>query len=117
MAKKKNNVAMIGKWAFIIGIILALVAAVIPSIANYAYTPLIIVLLGLIVGFLNIVKKDVTTLLLGIIALTIVGGATVAVIPGVNTYLETMLENFVAFVGAAAFIVALKAIFQTSKGN
>jgi hypothetical protein len=114
---KKNNSVMVGKYAFIIGILLAIIAGVIPSIAGYTYLPLILVVLGVIVGFLNIVEKNVTALLLGIVALIMVGGATVSVVPTINVYLQAILENFVAFVGAAGFIVAIKAILQTSKGK
>lgn len=112
---KRDNMAMIGKYAFIIGLLLAIVAGVVPAIAGYAYLPLIIVLLGLIVGFLNIAEKNITTLLLGIVALSIVGATTVNVIPAISTNLQNILNTFVIFVGAAGFVVAIKAILQVSK--
>jgi ATP synthase protein I len=112
---KRDNTVMIGKYAFIIGLILAIVAGVVSAIAGYAYLPLIIVVLGLLVGFLNISEKNVTTLLLGIIALSIVGTTTVSVVPTIGSNLQTILNNFVVFVGAAGFVVAIKAILQVSK--
>lgn len=115
MVKKSNNIAMIGKYALMIGILLAILAGVVSGIAGYAYLPLIIVVLGLIVGFLNIAEENVTTLLLGIIALSIVGSTTVSVVPAIGTNLQSILNNFVMFIGAAGFVVALKAILQVTK--
>ena len=51
------------KLLLIIGIFLAIIAGIIPSIANFPYLLLVLVALGLIVGFLNIAQKNVTTLL------------------------------------------------------
>jgi hypothetical protein len=115
MAKKSNNLVMVGKVSFLIGLILALVAGVVPAVADFAYTGLILVVLGLLVGFLNIAEKDIVKLLVAIIALVAVGTATVTVIPYVNLYLASMLQFFVAFVGAAGFVVALKAVLEVTK--
>lgn len=112
---EKNNAVMIGKAALLIGLILAVVAGVIQETYEIPYTILILVVLGLIVGFINIAEKNVATLLLAIVALTVVGNATLNVIPAINTYLIAILTNFLAFVGAAGFVVALKAILQVSK--
>lgn len=111
----KNNTEMLGKVAFVVGLILAIVAGLIPSIAAYAYTALILVVLGLIVGFLNIAEKNVVKLLVAIIALIAVGTATVSVIPALDVYLIGILTNFLAFVGAAGLVIAVKAILETTK--
>ncbi|HJX50660.1 MAG TPA: hypothetical protein VJ438_04305 [Candidatus Nanoarchaeia archaeon] len=112
---KNNNLEMAGKVSFIVGLLLAILAGVIPAVAGFAYTALILVLLGLVVGFLNITEKNVLTLLVAIIALVTVGNATLNVIPGVSTYLTAMLQYFLAFVGAAGLVVAVKAIITVSK--
>jgi hypothetical protein len=112
---KKDNKAMVGKYAYIIGLLLAIVAGLVAAVAGYAYTPLILVILGLVVGFLNVADKNVTVLLLSLLALTLVGNATLNVIPAVNTYLIAMLGNIVLFAGAAAFVVAIKAVLATTK--
>jgi len=105
----------IGKWAFIIGLALAVIAGLIQGFYTISYLALILVILGLIVGFLNISEKDVTKLLIAIIALVSVGSATVLAIPAINTYLSAILSNFVAFAGAAGLVVAVKAIYETGK--
>jgi len=114
-AKSTNNAAMVGKIALVIGLLLAVVGGLIQQTYQIPYAYLILVILGAIVGFINIAEKNVVTLLLGIVALTVVGNATLNVIPAVNMYLIAILTNFLAFIGAAGFIVALKAILQVSK--
>ena len=114
MAKKNNNIA-IGKWAFIIGIALAIIAALIEGITVIPYLALILVVLGLLVGFLNVAEKDSVKLLVAIIALLGIGSATIMVIPAIDAYLQAILENIVAFAGAAGFVVAIKAIIETTK--
>ena len=113
MAKKINNLGLAGKWAFIIGLALAVIAGVIPTtIPNLA---LILVVLGLIVGFLNINEKDIVKLLVAIIALMAVGAITLAEIPVIDTYLGMILSNILILAGAAGLIVAVKAIYETGK--
>ncbi|HUS48815.1 MAG TPA: hypothetical protein VMZ91_01510 [Candidatus Paceibacterota bacterium] len=106
---------VIGKWAFIIGLIIAVIAGLVEGLYTIPYLTLILVILGLVVGFLNIAEKNVTKLLVAIIALMVVGSTTVLAIPAISGYLEAMLTNFVAFVGAAGLVVAIKAIVETSK--
>lgn len=109
----KND--LVGKWAFIIGLIIAVIAGLIQGAYTIPYLALILVILGLIVGFLNIHEKNAIKLLVALIALIGVGSATVLVIPAIGAYLDAILKNFVAFVGAAALVVAIKAIVETTK--
>lgn len=111
----KNNLEAIGKWAFLIGLVLAVIAGLIQGIYTIPYLALILVILGLIVGFLNIAEKDTVKLLVAIIVLIAVGSATVLAIPGINAYLNAIIINIIAFAGAAGLIVAVKAIYETGK--
>jgi len=110
-----KNVRVIGKGALIVGLILAVVAGLIQNIYQIPYLPFILIILGILVGLINIVEKNIVTMLLAIVALTVVGNATLNAIPGVNIYLVAILTNFLAFVGAAGFIIAIKAILQKSR--
>ncbi|MFH1503462.1 MAG: hypothetical protein ABIE36_02290 [Candidatus Diapherotrites archaeon] len=107
---------LIGKWAFVIGLIIALIAG---FITGYATTvALVLFLLGLIVGFLNITEKESTKFLIASIALLTGGIASLTALSmlGVSVgYVTAILGNFVAFVSAAALVVAIKAIFETGK--
>ena len=115
MAKKTNNLGLIGKWAFVIGLALAIIAGLILDIYTVPNLGLILVILGLIVGFLNIAEKDTIKLLISIIALMSVGSLTVSIIPTISSYLEAMLTNIVIFAGSAGLVVAIKAIIETTK--
>lgn len=115
MAKRKSNTMAWGKYAYILGLILVVIAGLVPAVAGYAYMGLILVVLGLIVGFMNVAEKNVVTLLLSLLTLALVGNATLSFIPAVNIYLINILQNIVLFAGAAAFVVALKAVLSTTK--
>ena len=115
MAKKTNNLGMVGKWAFVIGLALVVIAGLIQDIYTIPSLALILVVLGLVVGFLNIAEKDTVKLLVAIIALMAVGSFTIAVIPAITGYLEAILQNIVIFSGAAGLVVAIKAIVETTK--
>jgi len=115
MAKKSADLGLIGKWAFIIGLALAIIAGLIQGIYEIPSLILILVVLGLIVGFLNIAERDTVKLLVAIIALMGVGGLTLSVIPVINMYLESILSNIVIFASGAGLIVAIKAIIETTR--
>lgn len=108
---------LIGKWAFIIGLVIAILAALITTIGS-STTLIILFLLGLIVGFLNIDKKKTTEFLVSVIALLMVGSLGVLAVGQLTTtvgYLQSMLNNFTAFVAASALVVSIKTIIVTSK--
>lgn len=100
----------IGKWAFLIGILLAVLAGfwVIPGLA------IILVILGLIVGFLNITAAEVETYLVAVIALLVIGTAglqalsSAGELSGAVQVVQTMLRNFISFVAASGLIVAIR---------
>ncbi len=106
---------LIGKWAFIIGLIIGVIAG---FITGYAVTVAsILFVLGLIVGFLNISENESTKFLIAVIALLTGGIASISAISmlGVSiNYASSIIGNFVAFASAAALVVAIKAVFETS---
>ena|SRR3989344_6378002 len=106
----------IGNWAFLIGLIIAVLAGFINGYA--AIVALVIFVLGLIVGLLNVTEKESTKFLIATIALLSGGIASISALSMfgvVENYIIAILGNFVAFVGAAALVVAVKAIFETGK--
>ena len=115
MAKKSSNLVLIGKWAFIIGLALAVIAGLIQGVYTIPSLVLILVILGLIVGFLNIAERDTVKILVAIIALMMIGGITLSAIPTINTYLEAMLGNILIFASGAGLVVAIKAIVETTR--
>jgi len=102
------KLTQIGHWSFIGGLVLAILAGFI----NFALMPLILFILGLIVGFLNVTEKESTSFLVATIALLM--GGMVGLQFGGET-LASILSSFTAFVSAAALVVALKQIIITAR--
>ena len=105
----KND--QLGGWAFIIGLVIAILA----GLVNIAWAPVILVILGLVVGFINIGDKEVNAFLIASIALLLAGTAGLDKLPAVGSFLENILINLVAFVGPAAIIVAVKSVYNIAK--
>jgi len=106
----KRNV---GHYTFIAGVILAIIVGLL-GIRTLPYTTLILVLLGLIVGFLlNVTTSKTTEFLVAAIALIVAGTASgiLTIIPVIGLYLQNILSAIAVFVAPAAVIVALKAVF------
>ena len=104
-----------GQWAFIIGVIIAIVVGLFSSnlgVNTEGWLVLLLVVLGLIVGLLNVTEKETTPFLVAAAALLITGtaGNTLAVIPTLGSYLQGVVEAIAVFVAPAAIVVALKAI-------
>ena len=81
---------------------------VIPGLA------IILVILGLIVGFLNITAAEVETYLVAVIALLVIGTAglqalsSAGELSGAVQVIQTMIRNFISFVAASGLIVAIR---------
>ena len=103
--------ALLGRWAFVVGLIIAIVGGLGFSEAWFAW---LLALLGLIVGFLNVTDKESTRFLLAAVAL-IVAASAWSLLPYVGGYLSAILNNIVAFIGAATLVVAMKALFETAR--
>lgn len=112
MAKetKKN---LVGGWAFIIGVVLAMCA----GLLSFGADPIVLavlVVLGLVVGLLNITAKEAMPFLLITTALVIVsslGGSVLNNIP----ILRQVLSALVVFIIPAVIVVAIRAVFALAR--
>jgi hypothetical protein len=105
------KIAMIGKWAFIIGLVIAVLAGL---FFQPAWAIWVLAILGVIVGLLNITAEDTRGFLLAAIALTL-SATALNTIPGLGTAFSYVLPMVVAFVAGATIVVALKELFQTAR--
>jgi hypothetical protein len=105
------NRQTIGKWSFIIGLVIAVLAGLLfqPGWAIW-----VLAILGVIVGFLNITAEETRSFLLASIALTL-SATALNTIPVIGTALSLVLPFVVAFVAGATIVVALKELFQTAR--
>ena len=112
----------LGQWAFIIGVLLAIVVGVFSAnLKDYAGTlSLVLVILGLVVGFLNVTEKETTPFLVAAAALmlTQTAGESLSKIDlgiELGKYLAGIVSQIAVFVVPAAIVVALKAINSLAK--
>jgi hypothetical protein len=105
------NRGTIGKWAFIIGLVIAVLAGLFfqPGWAIW-----VLAILGVIVGLLNVAAEETRGFLLASIALTLSASA-LNTIPLIGTAFSYVLPFVVAFVAGATIVVALKELFQTAR--
>ncbi len=104
----------IGKWAFVIGVIIAVLVGMFSTIGQT--TAAVLVILGVIIGLLNVTSKEASPFLLAGIALLIASGfgqSAVAVIPIASEVLMAIM----ILVVPAVIIVALKEVFAIAKSK
>jgi len=98
----------LGAWAFIVGVALSIIAGLIPSLEGQSWVGWTLVVLGLLVGLLNVTARETQEFLIATIAL-MATGAVSGVFGGV---VAMVIQNVVVFVSPAALVVALKAIYS-----
>lgn len=104
----------IGNYAFFFGVILSVIAALGMAPSSSA---LMLLVAGLIIGALNVSKKETTKFLLASITLITVGAVSgiVSQIPVLGDFLRKTLLNITTFVAFAALVVALKTIHELAE--
>jgi len=111
----------IGPLAFIAGIIIAILAGLFSTfVAGYAaYIGLLLVILGLIVGFMNITDKEVVNFLIASIALMATSAIGWPYLDIIGMPIGTMIGGILSYIGVfvapAAVVVAIQAIYKLAK--
>ncbi|MBW2997412.1 hypothetical protein KY349_03680 [Candidatus Woesearchaeota archaeon] len=117
MKKHVNVVQKVGSWAFIVGLIVAIIAGFWP-LGTVMTTVLIV--LGLIVGFLNVTGKETNSFLfaaLVLVVMTSLGGQLLSNVQFVGPMLQSIFTAMMLFIVPAALIVALKAIYALAEAE
>ena len=109
-----------GQWAFIIGVVIAVVIGMFSSSLSgdiKGWLILLLVVLGLVVGLLNVTEHESTPFLIASAALLLTGtaGDTLSIIPKIGGYLAGIVQAIAVFVTPAAIVVALKSIQSLAK--
>ena len=101
---------IIGFVAFVLGLVIAVVAGALAW--QYDWVILVLVILGIIIGALNITSKELIPLLLATIALVVVGGVFAPLkVLGIGAILDAILSLVATLMAPAAVIVAIKALW------
>lgn len=104
------SISETGKMAFIIGLILAILSGYL----TIPYLPFIMIVLGLVVGFLNITSKETQTYLIATIAMLLIGVSILITLENLSQevadWMSKVLTNFIVFVSTSGLVVAIKSI-------
>lgn len=123
VSNKSYELHRIAHYAFFVGLLIAILSGGWFSLvlngscsANRVVSPAALVttlvVLGLIVGLVNLTTKETVPFLVAAIALMLSGIVNLSLIPGIGTCLSSSLSNIVVFVVPAAVIVGLKAVWK-----
>ncbi|MEK6893156.1 MAG: hypothetical protein AABX07_03040 [Nanoarchaeota archaeon] len=113
---------LIGAWAFLIGVVLAVIIGLAASTLMGPLLLGILAIFGLIVGYF-VAEKDVQTFLLASVSLVIVSYTGISglvlgsEISGLNLgkLLSSVLQTLLALFVPATIVVALKTVFSIAK--
>ena len=110
MAKSRKN--FLGSWAFLVGVVLAVVLGLVGTIDG-TWT-IVLVVIGLIVGLLNVTAKETMPFLMSgtvLIIVSALGGGFLAEVQILADMVNALLVVFVP----ATIIVAIKNVFNLSR--
>ena len=110
---------LIGKWAFIVGAVLAVILGIGDGLnqawAGNMWLLVLLIVAGLIVGIVNITAKEVEGFLVASIAVLVAStanlGALVPGLPQLGAILASIVSELMIVIAPAALIVALRAIY------
>lgn len=111
--KNKKIKSQIGKWSAFVGFFAAAIMGFAETTGGN--TALLLVILGGIMGLMNIQKKEIQGFLLATIALMLLGSAGLDKLPAIGKYMSPIITNIVTFAAPAAMIVALKEVYTSAK--
>lgn len=114
----------IGHYSFIIGVVLALVLGLAGQYLGTAEPWLIslLIVLGLVVGFINVTGKETkefltVATLLAVVLFVSGGAASIGSVMYIGSYLAGVLKYAMAFIVPAVIVVALKDIYSLGQND
>lgn len=115
MDKIKASGMSIGSWAFIIGLIIAIIVAIFSASNVPIWAVIVLAILGIVVGLLNISEKEVTAFLIATIGFLLsfqsLSNIFVQLKIG-GDVISAFFSLLSVFIAPAAAVVAIKALFK-----
>ena len=101
-------------YALLVALGLAVLVGLVPSLdANWVRV--VLVVLGLVAGFVNVAGKHRTEFLMATIALILVGSADLGAVTSLGGVIERILANIRMIAAPAALVGALAVIVATAR--
>ncbi len=110
----------VGVWSYIAGLVIALLVAIFSGIGGLAgWAVWTLVILGVIVGLLNIGDDEVLMYLVASVAFVVSASALQGVFAAIGglTMVETFMNAIIVFTAPGALVVAFKALYQVAKSD
>jgi len=119
MAKSAaKNMGLVGRWAFLIGVILAVVIGLIGGLIGITlsvwWVAVLLMVIGLVVGFLNVNEDEAMPFVLSGTALVIISYMGKDALTSVSQ-VQDILNALSAIFVPATIIVAVKNVFNLAK--
>lgn len=126
---KEDTLKTVGVWAFLGGVVLAMVVGLVTGFMQLDSSAMglvsgFMVVLGLIVGALNVTDKEVNSFIIAAIGMS-VGSSALAGMGAIlsasaltavaGKMIQTAFTVFGTFVAGAVFIPAIKSVYRLSK--
>lgn len=102
---------LVKQWLLVVGLVLAAVMAFV----TIPYSGQIMIVLGLVLGWFCISDSNATGFLIAAMAL-MGAGMALNMLLFVGTHIGSIISGFNTFLGAAAFLVAFRSLFNTARG-
>jgi hypothetical protein len=121
MVRSKEN--LMGAYAFLVGVVFAVIIGLTQKLFDITYSNVpyaFLVILGIIIGILNVGNKDSLTFLIASLSLVIVSGfgqsaliyiSNIPVLSSLTSILASLILLFIP----ATIIVALKVVFNIAR--
>lgn len=112
---KSSKIGVIGQWAFLIGVVVAIIVGLSGLAANGTIA-VILMVIGIIVGLLNVSDKEAMPFLLSGAVLIIASGMGKSAITSISIIdLPGILTALMAIFVPATIIVAVKNVFSIAR--
>ena len=114
---KSSTVNLVSSWAFLIGVVLAVILGALAGSSGEGIKPiwtLVLVVIGIAVGLINVTGKEANPFLLSgavLILASSMGSAVLGEVPYLNEIFEALLAIFVP----STIIVAIKNAFMLER--
>lgn len=111
----------LGGLAFLTGMVTAIICGAVPDWRNSGVVVLILVILGIVVGFFNITGREIMPFLIAAIALVVVGiagrpfSALDDIVNGLGRALDAIVRLIAVFMVPAAVINAVRVAWELAR--
>ena len=109
---------VMSKISFIVGVLLAVGLSFLPGLNSFktflglSIPTLSIIIVGLVVGLMNLKGTKTNNFLVTITALLVIGNAGLFITQGIGGLVGGMMINIIAFIVPSAVLIALKAVYE-----